>query len=77
MSESSTKKLIKEIKSLPIDERVLVADSILQSLTPIDDQIEKKWLKVAEKRLKALQSGEVKSIPGGQVFENIQKRFSK
>ncbi|MFO8030617.1 MAG: hypothetical protein R6U28_12225 [Cyclonatronaceae bacterium] len=38
---------------------------------------DKQWLKVAEKRLKALQSGEAKSIPGGQVFENIQKRFSK
>ena len=39
--------------------------------------IDKQWLKVAEKRLKALQSGEVKSIPGGQVFENIQERFGK
>lgn len=77
MSESSTKKLIEEIESLPVEERARVADSVLKSLNPIDSEIEKKWMQTAERRLEEIQSGKVDSIPGEKVFEKIQERFSK
>lgn len=76
MSEESTKKLIDEIESLPVEERVKVVDSVLQTLNPEDNELEKKWIVVAEKRLKELQSGEAAGIPGDQVFDKVQKRFS-
>ena len=77
MGSLTTKKLIEEIESLPVEDRVLVADSVLKSLNPVDQEIEKKWIEVAEKRLDELKSGEVKGISGEEVFEKIQKRFSK
>ncbi len=77
MGNLTTKKLIEEIESLPVEDRVLVADSVLKSLNPVDQEIEKKWIEVAEKRLDELKSGEVKGISGEEVFEKIQKRFSK
>lgn len=77
MSEASTKKLIEEIESLPIEERARVADSVLKSLNPVDSEIEKKWIQTAEKRLKEIQTGKVDTIPGEKVFEKIQNRFSK
>ncbi|WP_234568060.1 addiction module protein [Rhodohalobacter sp. 614A] len=77
MSESSTKKLIKEIESLPVEERAMVAESVLESLNPVDANIEKRWIDIAEERLKEIKSGKVKAIEGDRVFDRIQRRFSK
>ncbi|MDR8389933.1 addiction module protein [Aliifodinibius sp. S!AR15-10] len=72
-----TKELIEEISSLPVEDRVLVADSVLRSLNPPEAEIDKKWAKVAQKRLDQLQKGEVETIPGDQVFKKISQRYSK
>jgi len=39
----TTKKLIDEALSLPVEERVLIADSLLKSLNMPDTAIDKKW----------------------------------
>jgi len=72
-----TKELIEEISSLPVEDRVLVADSVLRSLNPPEAEIDKKWAKEARKRLDELRSGKVEAIPGEEVFEKINKRFSE
>jgi putative addiction module component (TIGR02574 family) len=77
MSKKTTKKLIREIEFLPVEERAVIAESVLKSLNPVDKQIEDQWLAVAERRLQELKSNKVKSIPGKKVFERIQKRFSE
>jgi putative addiction module component (TIGR02574 family) len=69
------KELIEEVASLPVEERAIVADSILRSLNPPDPDIDSKWAKVAERRLAELRSGKVKPIPGDEVFARIWKRF--
>ncbi|MCL5029482.1 MAG: addiction module protein [Bacteroidetes bacterium] len=71
-----TKKLIDEVISLPVEERALIADSILRSLNPVESDIDKKWIKIAKERLKELKSGKVKSIPGDEVFNKIRQRYS-
>ncbi len=73
----NTKELIEEISSLSVEDRVLVADSILRTLNPPEKEIDQKWAEVAKKRLNELQSGEVEAISGEDVFENIHKRFSE
>lgn len=72
-----TKELIEEISSLPVEDRVLVADSVLRSLNPPEAEIDKKWAKEARKRLDELRSGKVEAIPGEEVFQKINKRFSE
>jgi len=64
-----TKELIAEIISLPVEERALVIDSLLKSLNPPESEIDKKWARVAKIRLEQLDSGEVKPIPGEDVFK--------
>lgn len=71
----NTKELIEEISSLPVEDRVLVADSILRTLNPPEKEIDQKWAEVAKTRLDELQSGKVEPISGEDVFENIRKRF--
>ena len=74
---SSTKKLIDEALCLPVEERALVADSLLKSLNKPDPDIDKKWAEIAKQRLGELRSGKVKPIPGDEVFDRIHKRFAK
>jgi putative addiction module component (TIGR02574 family) len=69
----TTKELIAEAISLPVEERSIVADSILRSLNAPESDIDRKWAAVARRRLAELRSGQVKSIPGEQVFARIWK----
>lgn len=71
----STQDLIAEAMSLPVEERALVADSILRSLNAPESEIDGKWAAVAQRRLAELRSGRVKPIPGDEVFRKVWKRF--
>lgn len=71
----TTKELIAEAVSLPVEDRAMVADSILRSLNAPESDIDRKWAAVAQRRLAELRSGQVKPIPGDQVFAGIWKRF--
>lgn len=71
----TTKELIEEAVSLPVEERAMVADSILRSLNAPEPDIDRKWMAVAQRRLEELRSGQVKPIPGEQVFARVWKRF--
>ena len=71
------KELIEEVVSLPVEERAIVAESILRSLNPPESDIDREWARVAERRLAELRSGVVKPIPGEQVFARVWKRFEK
>ena len=71
----TTKKLIEEALSLPVEERALIADSLLRSLNVPDTAIDTKWTEVAKRRLQELRSGRVKPIPGDEVFSEVLKRL--
>jgi putative addiction module component (TIGR02574 family) len=66
-----TKKLIQEARSLPVEEKALMVDSLLKSLHMPDTTIDAKWAEVAKRRLQELRSGKVKPIPGDLVFSEI------
>jgi putative addiction module component (TIGR02574 family) len=72
----TTKDLIAEAISLPVEERVIVVDLILKSLNPSESDIDKKWAAVAKRRLQELRSGEIEAIPGDEVFKRIWQRLS-
>ncbi|MDI6753134.1 MAG: addiction module protein [Thermodesulfobacteriota bacterium] len=71
------KEIIQEASSLPVEERAIVVDSLLRTLNPPDTEIEREWVKVAKRRLAGLRSGQVKAIPGDEVFAKIRERFEK
>lgn len=60
----TTKKIIEEALSLPVEERALIADSLLRSLNMPDTGIDAKWTAVAKRRLQDFRSGKVKPVPG-------------
>ena len=71
-----TADLILEAISLPIEERAMVVDSLLQSLNPPETDIDKQWSAVAKRRLSELRTGKVQAVPGDEVFQKIWNRFS-
>jgi putative addiction module component (TIGR02574 family) len=73
----TTKKIIEVALSLPIEERALIADSLLRSLNMPNTDIDAKWTQVAKRRLQELRSGKVKPIPGDEVFDKALGRFAK
>ncbi len=62
----NTKELIDEVVSLPMEERALIVDSLLQSLNPSESEIDKKWAAIAKNRLEELRSGSVKAVSGDE-----------
>jgi putative addiction module component (TIGR02574 family) len=70
------KELIAEAISLPVEERAILADTILKSLNPPDSDMDQRWVAVARRRLAELRSGQVEAVPGDEVFAKIWKRFS-
>lgn len=73
----STKEIIDQVESLPVEERALVVDSLLQSLNRTDPEIDRKWAEAARRRLEDLRSGYVKPLPGDEVLAKARKRFKK
>ena len=69
--------LISEIESLPIDIKTELIDRLLNSINPSQKEIDKLWVKEAEKRVAEIETGKVKTIPGEKVFSEIQDKFVK
>jgi len=72
-----TDELISEAISLPIDIRTQLINRLLVSLNPERRDIDKFWMKEAEKRLKDIKTEKVKTVSGDQVFQEIKERFQK
>ena len=70
----STADIIREVESLPVEERTMVVDTLLRSLNSPDPEIDRKWAVVARRRLAELRSGRVESVPGDEVFAKIRQR---
>ena len=73
----STKDIIQEAAALPVEERIIVVDSLLRSLNIPEPDRDKEWTAVAKRRLAELRSGRVKPVPGDQVFARIRERFGR
>lgn len=69
------KDLIAEAVSLPVEERVLVLDSLLKSLNSPETDVDNKWANLAKQRLNQLRSGKVETIPADKVFQRIWNNF--
>ena len=72
-----TKDIIQEAATLPVEERVIVVDSLLRTLNPPDAEIDKAWVRIAQRRLADLRSGRIQPVPGDQVFAKLKERFAR
>jgi hypothetical protein len=71
----TAKDLLDEAISLPVEQRAVLADSLLRSLNAPSGEMDRQWIAAARQRLRELRSGEQKAVPGDEVFARVWKRF--
>ena len=69
--------IISIAESLPIEMKTKLIERLLQSLNPSQKEIDELWAIEAERRIIEIESGQVKPIPGEEVFKKIRKKFKK
>lgn len=69
--------LMEMAEALPVDEKAMLIDRLLDSMYPRQAEIDELWKVEAERRVEEVRSGKVQTIPGETVFEEIEKRFGK
>lgn len=76
--ETTDDRVFEEALSLPADSRLSLIEKLLTSLNlPIDKEIDRLWAEEAERRISQLENGEVKMIPGEEVFAKIRAKHEK
>lgn len=76
--ETTADRVVEEALSLPADARLSLVEKLLTSLNlPIDKEIDRLWAEEAEHRVSQIETGEVKLVPGEEVFSSIQAKHKK
>ena len=65
----------KEAMKLPLFERALLVDRLLQTLDAEKDLSIKAWTEVTEKRLEKFRAGEMEAFDGQAVIESLRKEL--
>ncbi len=74
---TETADIMERAEMLPIDMKLELIDRLLESISPIDPEIEEAWKVEAEKRIEEVRTGKVKTIPIEEVFAAIERDFGK
>jgi putative addiction module component (TIGR02574 family) len=65
------------IENMPIDVKTALIERILDSIHPLQKDVDQEWIEVAEKRTSEIQTGNVQVIPGDEVFKEIEERYKR
>jgi len=65
----------KEAMKLPLFERALLVDRLLQTLDAEKDSSIKAWTEVTEKRLEKFRAGKMEAFDGQAVIESLRKEL--
>jgi len=62
-------------KTLSVNERALLAHSLISSLETIhDDGVDESWAKIAKERFEELRTGKVRGVSWEQIKRNITNK---
>lgn len=62
----------KEIANYPVEDRIMMADAIIESLNGSNPEIDAAWNAVSRRRLGELRSGRVKGVPAATVLSRAR-----
>ena len=70
--------LLREVLSLPSDQRTFFIDRLIESLNIAQrPEIDALWEAEIDRRVEEIKSGKVKLVDGEEVFSEIRKRLKK
>ncbi|HNZ28247.1 MAG TPA: addiction module protein [Spirochaetota bacterium] len=68
--------LTKQVLSLSVEEKIKLADKILENLNPsINNDIESDWIKESNNRFKNYLNGKTVCIDGEEFIGNLKKKY--
>jgi len=68
-------KVVDDALALPARSRARLAERLLESLDdPKQKEIDRLWAEEAEDRIEAYEKGDLKAIPGKEVFRRLRPR---
>jgi len=71
-------KFMKEALLLPEEERAVLVDKLLQSLSvPTQEDVDKLWMEEVEKRIEEYDNKKVEALDGDKVIKEIRSRYKK
>ncbi|MCL5236386.1 MAG: addiction module protein [Nitrospirae bacterium] len=74
----TVEQIAEEALSLPSEARALLADRLVESLDPAEDEsIRQLWLAEACRRRDDVRSGRVQTIPGDDALAQVRKAVTK
>ena len=72
------KEIMSAAMSLSPDEREMLAEDLIASLEPEDQETrDRLWLEEAERRDKEIEDGLVRAIPGEEVMRRLRSRYKR
>jgi len=75
---TTTDRITEEVLSLPADARLGLVEKLLTSLNlPLDEEVDRLWAEEAERRITQIEAGEVRLIPGEEVFSKIRSKHGR
>jgi len=70
---ASAKIILDQALKLPANDRAALVENLILSLDKPDPSLDAQWLKEAQDRLAAYQSGELEAVDAVQVFSELGK----
>ena len=74
---TQTMDIMERAEMLPIDMKLELIDRLLESISATSQVVEEAWKEEVERRIDEVESGDVKLIPGEEVFAKMRKRYRK
>ncbi len=65
----------KEAMQLPESERAVLADRLLESISPTSSELRGKWVQEADERMRAYRDGEIEAIDGPSAMAELRSQF--
>ena len=63
--------LLKRALSLPVDERAALANTLLDSLSQLDNSVQEAWDKEVARRMKDLEAGRAVTVPWEELRQQL------
>jgi putative addiction module component (TIGR02574 family) len=73
MSASLVKELSLRARDLPADERVRLAEEILASVHPVDEEVDAAWDAEVQRRIAEIENGTVQLVPAEEVIARLRR----
>ena len=67
----------KEAMQLSDTQRALLADRLLESISPTSSNLQAAWVRESEDRLRSFRNGEISAVDGPQAMAELRDRFAR